>query len=119
MYKVLGFLLIGLGFLGAFLPLLPTTPFIIVAAGCFAKSSPKWHQWLMNNPTFGPLLQKWHDQRCIPKKSKIIAISMMTLAGIYSIGFALSNFYFKGITALLLIYAILFIFRTNTCSNNH
>lgn len=70
----------GLGVVGVFLPVLPTTPFMILAASCFAKSSKRFHLWLMNHPTFGKLLQDWEQRRAIPRYAKYLAWTMMTLS---------------------------------------
>lgn len=83
-YKIIGLLSLGLGTLGAFLPLLPTTCFVLLAAWCFAKSSPKWHQRLCNNVWFGPSITEWEKNRCIPAKAKIIAITSMLSFGTLS-----------------------------------
>ncbi|WP_315043931.1 YbaN family protein [Faucicola mancuniensis] len=76
----LGFLFLGLGFVGIFLPVLPTTPFIILATGCFAKSSERFHQWLLNHKTFGKLIKNWQERRAIPRYAKYLAWTMMTLS---------------------------------------
>lgn len=68
-----GFLCVGLGFIGALLPLMPTTIFLILAAGCFARSSPRLESWLLNHPRFGPSLRMWREQRAIPRAGKIAA----------------------------------------------
>jgi len=76
------FLLLGLGFTalgiaGAFLPLLPTTVFLILAAGCFARSSPRLEAWILNHKRFGPLVRAWRENGAIPRKAKILACAGM------------------------------------------
>ena len=69
-----GWISVVLGVIGIALPLLPTTPFILLAAGCFAKSSPRFHQWLLNHSFFGPLINSYQGDQCIPQHVKIKAI---------------------------------------------
>lgn len=74
-----GWVCVVLGLAGVFLPLLPTTPFLILAAACFARSSPRFHAWLLANRTFGPLIHQWEKSRTIPRRTKLIAIAMMAV----------------------------------------
>ncbi len=64
----LGWLSIALGVIGIFLPLLPTTPFILLAAWCFARSSERFHQWLMNHQRLGPIVKAWYSGDGISRK---------------------------------------------------
>jgi len=82
--KITGMFFVGLAILGAVLPLLPTTPFLLVAAACFAKSSPRMHAMLLQNKVFGPLIYHWQQSRSIPKRAKIIALVSMVLAVCWS-----------------------------------
>ena len=66
----LGLIFVGLGTLGVFLPLLPTTPFLLLAAACFARSSPRLHGWLMGSPLLGPLLLDWERHGAIALRAK-------------------------------------------------
>jgi len=84
LYKSAGFASLGLGTLGLFLPLLPTTCFVLLSAWCFAKSSPQLHRRLTNNKLFGNVIRQWECQRCIPIKAKYLAIGSMLIAGSYS-----------------------------------
>ncbi len=74
-----GFTSLTLGFVGAFLPLLPTTPFLLLAAYCFSKSSAELHRWLLSLKGVGPLIKKWERDRRIPIRVKFWAIFMMLL----------------------------------------
>lgn len=76
-FLVLGFVFVALGFIGAFLPVLPTTPFLILAAACFARSSTRFEGWLLNHPRFGPLLKDWRSRGAIPRKAKFAALAGM------------------------------------------
>lgn len=71
---LLGWFSLALGTVGIFLPLLPTVPLWLLSAWCFAKSSPKLHNWLHNHPKFGPVIQAWQNNEGIPRKIKVRAI---------------------------------------------
>ncbi len=77
---ILGIISIVLGAIGAFTPVLPTTPFVLLAAWCFLKSSEKAHAWLYRQPLFGKSLQDWERNRSISRSTKLIAIFMIVLS---------------------------------------
>lgn len=80
----LGTLSVIVGLIGILLPGLPTTPFILLAAACFARSSPAMHQRLLNNRLFGPLLADWERHRSIPISIKWLATAFMALTVTFS-----------------------------------
>lgn len=88
---LLGFTFVGLGFIGIVIPGMPTTVFMILAAACFAKSSPKFEQWILDLPGIGRLVQDHRDGLGMPQKSKAIAITMMVVAVTLSIIFAITS----------------------------
>jgi uncharacterized membrane protein YbaN (DUF454 family) len=75
----LGYIFVALGFAGAFLPVLPTVPFLILAAACFARSSPQLEAWLLQHPRFGHMLVRWRERGAIPLKAKVFACAGMVL----------------------------------------
>lgn len=76
-YLAVGLLFVGLGVLGAFLPVLPTTPLLLVSLWAFAKSSPRLERWLLEHPRFGPRLVAWRTHRVIPLGVKLTAYASM------------------------------------------
>jgi len=77
---VFGWLCVGLGAVGAILPLLPTTPFLLLALWAFARSSPKFQSWLWSHDILGPYVRDWVTYHAIPVKAKILAVLMMSLS---------------------------------------
>jgi uncharacterized membrane protein YbaN (DUF454 family) len=78
-YLVAGFILLGLGIIGAFLPLMPTTIFVILAAACFARSNQRMEAWLLAHKRFGPLIVAWRSERAIPRRAKVLAVIGMVV----------------------------------------
>lgn len=78
-WAALGYLLVALGFIGALLPLMPTTIFLILATGCFARSSPRLEAWLLRHPRFGPTLRAWREDGAIGARAKGMACAGMVL----------------------------------------
>ncbi|WP_066272718.1 YbaN family protein [Hydrogenophaga palleronii] len=74
-----GTLSLALGLIGVVLPGLPTTPFVLLAAACYAKASPRLHAWLLNHRFLGPMVRDWEQHRSLTRRTKCIAIGSMLL----------------------------------------
>jgi uncharacterized membrane protein YbaN (DUF454 family) len=88
-FVVLGTVFLGLGAIGVVLPVLPTTPFVLLAAACYLRASERLHAWLLRSRTFGPTIEAWQAHGAIPARAKAIAISMVILTFGFSILFAI------------------------------
>lgn len=89
LWAIMGFTSLGLGILGAILPLVPTVPFMLLATFCFARSSKRMHDWLFNHRTFGPMIQNWQSHGAISRPAKfgatascLAVISMSLIFGV-------------------------------------
>lgn len=114
-FRALGLLFLGLGVVGVFLPLLPATPFVLLAAACFARSSEKWHRWILANNTFGPMIRNWEQNRCISLRVKAIAIASMVFVGGYSIFFAVESNALKIAGAVFVTLGLITVIMIKTC----
>jgi uncharacterized membrane protein YbaN (DUF454 family) len=72
------------GIVGIFLPLLPTTPFVLLAAFCFSRGSVRCEAWMLNHPRFGPMVRDWRASRAVPLRAKQLATVMMTLGSAWA-----------------------------------
>lgn len=79
LFLCLGSFFVGLATLGVVLPLLPTTPFLLLAAACYARSSKRFYDWLLANRIFGPTIRQWQENRCVALRTKIVAISLLVI----------------------------------------
>ncbi|RJR20023.1 MAG: DUF454 domain-containing protein [Nitrospiraceae bacterium] len=110
---VLGIFFVGLAFLGIFLPVLPTTPLLLLALACFAKSSERLHNRLLANKTFGPLIRQWHETRSMPRKAKVYAIISILVGGGISI-YSVDEVLLKLILTAVLIIPVVIILKIKT-----
>lgn len=94
---IVGMVSVVLGVLGLFLPLLPTTPFLLLASACFARGSDRLHGWLLNHGVFGAYLRSYEEGKGIPLKGKLVAITVMWI----SMGVSIAMFAQPVLRALL------------------
>jgi len=99
---VLGTICLAIGIVGIFTPILPTTPFLLLAAACYLRSSPRFHRWLMNNRVFGSYIRNYTTGRGIPIKVKLFTITLLWVTIGISI-WATANMI---VTAVLLCVAV-------------
>ncbi len=91
LYRALGVLFLGLGLVGVFVPLLPTTVFVLAAAYCFARSSPSLYAWLLQHPRFGPYIKNWEERRAMPRGAKRIALAFTAVGAVLALLAATSH----------------------------
>ena len=84
----LGWLCVALGAVGIILPVLPTTPFLLIAVWAFSKSSPELANKIRSHPRFGSYIRHWQDHGVIPTQAKVLAIAMMSGAGVYLVRYS-------------------------------
>jgi hypothetical protein len=106
-----GALCVLLGVIGIFLPLLPTTPLMLLAAACFARSSRRFHDWLLANRTFGPLILEWERHRSIPRRTKLTAIALMSATLAVSIVFFVEPPWLQGLLAAFGVALAIWMYR--------
>jgi uncharacterized membrane protein YbaN (DUF454 family) len=97
-----GIISVGLGTAGIFLPLLPTTPFLLLAAACFIRSSDRLYQWLIHNRWFGSYIRNYREHRAIPLRAKVIALILLWTTMTYSVFILLRHW---ALQVLLLLIA--------------
>ena len=99
----LGWLCVGVAFIGIFTPGIPTTPLLLVALWAFAKTSKRFHSWLLNHKRFGPILNNWEKHKVVPKNAKLIMEILQTFA-VIMLYITTKSLLFSGLLALLLIF---------------
>jgi uncharacterized membrane protein YbaN (DUF454 family) len=77
LYLTLGIVSFATGFVGMFLPLVPTVPLMLLAAFCFARSNPAWERRLLDDPRFGPSIRAWRARRAIPRSAKLLSTVLL------------------------------------------
>ncbi len=109
LYFSLGWLFFIIGIIGIFIPVLPTTPFMLLALWAFSRSSMRFHNWLYHHRLLGPPLQKWHKYRVIPLPAKIISISFMSISFVFLLMFLPLAMWLKISIAVVMLYGAWYI----------
>lgn len=104
-----GFVVLGLA--GILLPVLPTTPFLLVAAACYARASRRFYNALLNNRLFGPAILEWQQHRAIDYRTKLTAIALMSLTLAVSIVFFVKDASLQSVLALLGLLLAAWLYR--------
>ena len=84
LYLAGGLLSVGLGAMGAVLPIMPTVPFLLLAVYCFARSNPEWERRILDHPYWGPQVRDWQERRAISRRAKTLAIGAMTVGSVFT-----------------------------------
>jgi uncharacterized membrane protein YbaN (DUF454 family) len=100
---IAGTIFLGLGIIGIFLPILPTTPFLLLAAACYARSSKRFYDWLLNNKWFGSYIKNYREGKGVPLKVKVYTISLLWITILFSAFFIISIFWMR---VLLILIAV-------------
>ncbi|MEO1955343.1 MAG: YbaN family protein [Gammaproteobacteria bacterium] len=109
LWVVLGSFFVVIGGIGVVVPGLPTTLFLILAAACYIRSSQRLYDWLINNKTFGPYLRDYREGKGIPKKAKVLAVSMIIVFVSYAVFFGIESLNLKIAAGILGIAGLLYV----------
>ena len=109
LWVVLGSFFVVIGGIGAVIPGLPTTLFLILAAACYIRSSQRLYNWLINNKTFGPYLRDYREGKGIPKRAKVVAVSMIIIFVSYAVFFGIESLNLKIAVGILGIVGLLYV----------
>ena len=109
LFLTAGFISMILGFIGMFLPILPTTPFMILAAFCFSKSSERLHKWLLSRPHIGKLIIDWEKHGVIRMKAKVYSTIVIIPLFSYTLIFVNVNNWIKALLVLIALSVLSFI----------
>ncbi len=109
-----GILSVGLGTVGIFLPLLPTTPFLLLAAACFIRSSDRLYDWLMNHRWFGPHIRNYREQSAVTGTAKVVTLVILWITLCCSAIWAVSSIYIRIFLLIVGISVTVHVLRLNT-----
>ena len=109
LWIILGSFFVVIGAIGAVIPGLPTTLFLILAAACYIRSSQKLYDWLITNKTFGPYLKDYREGRGMPRNAKILAVTMIIIFAGYAVIFAIDELIIRIIVAVFGLIGIFYV----------
>jgi uncharacterized membrane protein YbaN (DUF454 family) len=113
-FLVIGTLLVGLGVVGMFIPILPTTPFLLLAAACYARSSDRFLRWLLENRWFGAYIRNYREGRGMTRDTKLLILLALWLTLGFSAGFAASAWWLRLVLLAIGAGVSVHIFRLRT-----
>jgi len=100
---IAGTFFVGLGIVGIFVPVLPTTPFLLLAAACYARSSQRFYSWLLNNKWFGNYIRNYLERKGVPLKVKALTVTLLWITIGFSVAFAVQTLVVRLILVLIAI----------------
>jgi uncharacterized membrane protein YbaN (DUF454 family) len=110
-FLIFGFLSLGLGVIGIFLPVLPTTPFILLSAYLFGRSSERFHRYLRNHRVFGPTIRDFNERKVLSRRTKVYALSMMWVVMLSSVIFFMPYWWARAVLLLIGAGVTLYLIR--------
>ena len=111
---IAGTVCLGLGIIGIFLPILPTTPLLLLAAACYARSSKKFYDWLLNNRIIGSYIKNYREGKGVPLKVKIFSISLLWITILFSVCFIIQVIWIRIILLIIAVGVSIHIFTIKT-----
>ena len=111
LFGLAGTVFVAIGLVGVVLPVLPTTPFLLLAAACYVRASERFYRWLLSAPAFGPLILEWRRYRSIPRRTKRVALALLAATLAVSIVFFLEHPYARAALAVLGVVLALWLYR--------
>lgn len=114
----IGSLALGLGILGIFLPLLPTTPLLLLAAACYIRSSKRLYNWLITNKRFGPYIRNYREGNGIPLKAKVVGVTLLWISMLFTVIFVVPLIAVKILLLGIAAYFTYFILKQKTLHQN-
>jgi hypothetical protein len=109
-----GTLSLAVGIVGVFVPILPTTPFLLFSAACYTKSSKRFHTWLLNNRIFGNYIRNYQEGNGIARNIKALTVSLLWATILFSIMFMVSNTLVRSVLFVIAIYVTVHILSLKT-----